>query len=58
MLSTHERNRVYEQMLRPGAPSHERFMRKAISACARLHKYNWLVLGISLLCLVIALVQL
>lgn len=55
MLPTHERNQVYEKLLQPGAPTHESFLRKAIAALQRLHAYNWLVLGISLLCLFLAL---
>lgn len=56
MLSTHDRNQAYLKLLRPGAPSHESFLRKAFAAMRRLHAYNWLVLGISLAVIAFALV--
>lgn len=39
-LTTSERAQVYRTLLRPGAPTHESFVRKAI-AIARSGRVNW-----------------
>lgn len=54
MVTGHERNQIFAQLLKPGAPTHESLPRKAFSAARRLHKFNWLALGFFVACLAIA----
>jgi len=58
VLPAHERNQIYAKLLRPGGPTAESFLRKALWATRRIHAFNWLALGFFLTCLAIALVRL
>lgn len=40
MLSSHERNQAYAELLRPGAPLQEPFHRKAAAAMRRLDRFT------------------
>lgn len=54
MLSTHESNQLYKQLLRPGARPQEPFLLKALAAMRRLHAFNWFVFAVSLFALAMA----
>lgn len=53
MLNHHERNQTYARILRHTDTEAENFRRRMQSTVANIHPFNWLALGICLLCLLI-----